>query len=357
MAHTGLGPYLKEARERAGMTLDELARRTRIRRQNLESLEKGDWEALPSDLYVRGFVKLVCREFGLSPEKALRLYEESRRETGSAEETVWAEERTVPEPGWLERVLQEPERVLEVARRTGKWAAWGAGGVVVVLLALWVGRRFEHHGEPQGVGRELAAELASPGGAEPSERGFAEDAEPTEQESAAGAESPVQARAEGAETPEQESVPAEEPTERGETRAEQVQAPPERALSPSAEPAPSTGERLEGIDAAETAAEPPPAARERRVIEGPRLAAGERLTLRIEAVREVQISLLLDGVGLPRRRTLAAGEATSWRADSLFLLSTADAGALRLTLAGEDLGPAGADGERLERLAIRASRP
>jgi cytoskeletal protein RodZ len=332
MAHTGLGSYLREVRERAGMTLDELARRTRIRRQNLESLERGDWEALPSELYVRGFVKLVCREFGLSPETALRLYEESRREAGSPEETVWAEERTVPEPGWLVRVLEQPERVLGAAKRAGTWAAWGVGGAVVLLLALWVSRQFEGEAEPERTGRRIAAEQALSAGAERPEQAPAqdEDTELVQQ---------TLARAEDAEPPERESPAAVETPARTQSATEQAEIRSE----------------LSGVRKAD--AEPSPAMQEERVIEGSRPAAGERLTLRIETVREVRISLLLDGVGHPRRRTLARGEVRTWKADSLFLLSTEDAGALRLTVAGEDLGPAGADGERLERVAIRASRP
>ena len=345
MAHTGLGSYLREARERAGMTLDELARRTRIRRQNLESLERGDWEALPSELYVRGFVKLVCREFGLSPETALRLYEESRHEAGSPEETVWAEERTVPEPGWLVRVLERPERVLGVAKRAGKWAAWGVGGAVVLLLVLWVSRQFEGEAEPERMGRRIAAEQAPPAGAERREQVLVQDDDAELAEPASPQQEDTEivqqtlARTVDTEPPARESPAAVETPARTEPATEQADI------------------RSKPAGVREADAEPSPVVQEERVIEGSRPAAGERLTLRIEAVREVRISLLLDGVGHPRRRTLAKGEVRTWKADSLFLLSTEDAGALRLTVAGEDLGPAGADGERLERVAIRASRP
>ena len=71
------------------------------------------------------------------------------------------------------------------------------------------------------------------------------------------------------------------------------------------------------------------------------------------AVRAVEVQVLLDGIGYPRIATMKSGERKTWKADSLFTLSASDGGAIRLRLAGEDLGSAGVDFERLERLVIR----
>src|SRR5262245_31307407 len=103
-----LGEFLKKGREKAGVTLDELSQRTRIRIENLESLEKEDLDNLPSDAYVRGFVRQVCREIGLSPNDGLVRYEMLRAQSGPPDEIVWAEERIDETPGRLERALEDP---------------------------------------------------------------------------------------------------------------------------------------------------------------------------------------------------------------------------------------------------------
>jgi hypothetical protein len=83
----------------------------------------------------------------------------------------------------------------------------------------------------------------------------------------------------------------------------------------------------------------------------------DRLVLRVEALRPVEVGVLLDGIGVPRTRSLAAGETKSWKADSLFLISASDAGAIRLTLEGVELPAPGPDGVPIERVAVRpASR-
>jgi hypothetical protein len=51
---------------------------------------------------------------------------------------------------------------------------------------------------------------------------------------------------------------------------------------------------------------------------------------------------------------MQAGERSVWKADRLFVINADDAGAIRLRLSGQDLGPAGADGEPLQDLRVRA---
>ena len=117
-----LGSYLKRGRQEAGITLEQLAERTRIRQQSLESLEQDDLESLPSDPYVRGFVKLICREVGLPARDALLRYEVLRESRRAPDEITWSEERTVESTGRLQRALEDPERVVRRARRLARVA-------------------------------------------------------------------------------------------------------------------------------------------------------------------------------------------------------------------------------------------
>ena len=63
-----LGALLREARRRRAVTLDEVARDTRINPQYLEALEAGRYEVLPAPVYARGFARSYGRYLGLDPE-------------------------------------------------------------------------------------------------------------------------------------------------------------------------------------------------------------------------------------------------------------------------------------------------
>lgn len=52
-----VGERLRAAREEKGLSLEEVAARTRIPRRHLESLEQSDWERLPAPTYSIGFAK------------------------------------------------------------------------------------------------------------------------------------------------------------------------------------------------------------------------------------------------------------------------------------------------------------
>ena len=69
----GAGTFLSTARLRAGISLNDLASRTRIPRSTLEALEAEDWKSLPAMVYVRGFIRSYARELGMEPSLPLRL--------------------------------------------------------------------------------------------------------------------------------------------------------------------------------------------------------------------------------------------------------------------------------------------
>jgi len=67
-----VGAWLKRQRELRGISLDELAARTRIPRRSLERLEAGCHDAL-ADGFARGFVRTVGEALGLDPDEAVVL--------------------------------------------------------------------------------------------------------------------------------------------------------------------------------------------------------------------------------------------------------------------------------------------
>lgn len=60
-----LGRYLKSIRTRQGLSLQQVAKRTHIRTQQLRAIETGNWVQLPEAVYVKGFLKQYAQSLGL----------------------------------------------------------------------------------------------------------------------------------------------------------------------------------------------------------------------------------------------------------------------------------------------------
>src|SRR5437763_10724339 len=69
---TGFGPMLRDARERRGMTLRQIATATKISIAVLEALERNDISRLPGGIFGRAFVRSYAIEVGLDPETTIQ---------------------------------------------------------------------------------------------------------------------------------------------------------------------------------------------------------------------------------------------------------------------------------------------
>ena len=65
------GAMLRAAREAAGLTVPVLAMRLRLHVKQVEALERCDLAALPSLIYVRGFLRSCARELRIDPQPLL----------------------------------------------------------------------------------------------------------------------------------------------------------------------------------------------------------------------------------------------------------------------------------------------
>lgn len=74
-----LGSYLREQRERRGMSPAELSRVTRIPLPSLEAIESDRFDELPGEVFVRGFLKAYAQAVSLVPADVLARYTSSRR--------------------------------------------------------------------------------------------------------------------------------------------------------------------------------------------------------------------------------------------------------------------------------------
>lgn|GEM_PF-316865 len=69
-AHETLGEALKAIRQEKGLTLPELADRTRVRRAYLEAIEEMRLDALPSRPFTIGYIRAYATALGLDPDLA-----------------------------------------------------------------------------------------------------------------------------------------------------------------------------------------------------------------------------------------------------------------------------------------------
>lgn len=69
-----IGEYLKKCRERSGLDLEAIARKTRIRQDHLRDIESGDFERFPGDVYVRSYIRQYLEALSLDPSEGLSIY-------------------------------------------------------------------------------------------------------------------------------------------------------------------------------------------------------------------------------------------------------------------------------------------
>ena len=120
-----VGERLRAAREQKKLSLEEIASQTRIPLRHLQSLETGDWSALPAPTYTIGFAKSYASAVGLD-----------RTEIGEDLRTEMGGQRF--EAGSTE--VFEP---VDPARTMPKWLVFSAiGGIILVVLVMtWLNNR------------------------------------------------------------------------------------------------------------------------------------------------------------------------------------------------------------------------
>lgn len=73
-----LGEKLKKLRGDFRMSLSEISKSTKIQVKYLEYLENGEYDKLPADVYVRGFLKSYAQYFNIDESTFIKLYERER---------------------------------------------------------------------------------------------------------------------------------------------------------------------------------------------------------------------------------------------------------------------------------------
>jgi hypothetical protein len=144
---TGIGRALRAARQRQGKSLEVAGRETRVRTDYLDALEREDFDAIGSDVYVRSFLRSYARYLGLSHEKVIAAYE--RAYGGEA-----------PAPAPVERTpgVGPTEAVILTEKKRPSWFLPGMAAAILFGSAAAIGilNRSSAVPEPADVNRPPA---------------------------------------------------------------------------------------------------------------------------------------------------------------------------------------------------------
>lgn len=141
-----LGERLREARGAHGLSITDVAARTRVPARMLNALEEDRHEALPNFIFAQGFARSFAREVGLDPDEAAR--------------QLRAENTRVPH---ITPVT--PLEPLEPERVPSRGLAWVSVGAVLVLIAgavAWSAGMFDRDPEVAAATVTPAAGPAAP---------------------------------------------------------------------------------------------------------------------------------------------------------------------------------------------------
>jgi cytoskeleton protein RodZ len=299
-----LGSYLRELRQRRGLSLEELSRVTRVAPRYLEALEGDDLGALPGQVFARGFLRAYCQALQTPADEAIALY---HRQTGTPP----------PSPA-------TPGRRLEPGARSR-----GTVLVSFVLLVIFGVALFAVANVLQSARERAGARSEPPASSEP-----APVAAPTDTAPAVTAVPP--------------SV--------------MVAPPPVTAVPPPVMVAPPSVTAAPATEAKPAAPEPPPpsvAVTPRPVSPPPKpgeiaasigtVSSPYRLVARVWEATWVRVRTE-DGRAI--EETIQAGETREWTSNTPFILTVGNAGGIALELNGRPLPPLGARGAVISRLVI-----
>jgi cytoskeleton protein RodZ len=290
-----IGEFFKQVRETKGLTVDEVASKTRIRTDFVKALEEGNFAKLPDQVFARGFVRSYARSLGLDEEDAIHRFTQS---AGAFYEKQDERERL--------KVRQAEE---ERKRQANRKAVAVAIGIAILTLVFLLSREQSSvlvrrsgsdlpastkRAAPPGPGAREEPTIPSPGG------------KATVPGAASTKPAPESARGQG-------TVEPVTPT-----------ATPDIALP--VPPYLGSDGPLGGIS-----------------LEGSAAAEGQ-LVLDLEATELSWVVVQIDG-GSPQEALLRPGEKAKWKGQDQFILTLGNAGGVKAELNGKPQKPFGPSGK------------
>jgi cytoskeletal protein RodZ len=118
------GTMFRQAREKRGVSLQQVAAVTRISASVLDAIERNDVSKLPGGIFSRAFVRSYAREIGLDPEMAIERFTTQFPDESGKEQLPSARDA-------------EDIEAYESGRRVAVTVLQLLGLSIVVIIALW----------------------------------------------------------------------------------------------------------------------------------------------------------------------------------------------------------------------------
>ena len=306
-----IGEFFRQVRETKGLTIDEVASKTRIRTDFVKALEDGNFAKLPDQVFARGFVRSYARSLGLDEDDAIHRFAQS---AGAYYDKQVERERL--------KVRQAEE---ERKRKANRKAVAIAIGIAILTLIFLLSReqssllvRRSSSDLPPSASKRTAPPIPESQDTPPSQQAEAVPPAPKTKPS----ESPVVSAKAGVEN---NVEPVTGPASTASAVPEMV------APSPSSlgGDGPLGGISLEGSGATEG-----------------------QLALDLEATELSWVVVQIDG-GSPQEALLRPGEKARWKGQDQFILTLGNAGGVKAELNGKPQKPFGPSGKVARDIIIK----
>jgi cytoskeletal protein RodZ len=310
-----IGEFFKQVRETKGLTIDEVASKTRIRTDFVKALEDGNFAKLPDQVFARGFVRSYARSLGLDEDDAIHRFAQS---AGAYYDKQGERERL--------KVRQAEE---ERKRKSNRKAVAIAIGIAILTLIFLLSReqssllvRRSSSDSPPSASKRTVPPIQESQAAPPSQQ--AETVPPA----------PPVPKPKPSESP---AVPAKAIVESNAAPVVTAPASTPSVVPELAAPAPlSLGSDgpLGGIS-----------------LEGSGATEGQ-LALDLEATELSWVVVQIDG-GSPQEALLRPGEKARWKGQDQFILTLGNAGGVKAELNGKPQKPFGPSGKVARDIVIK----
>ena len=308
-----VGEFFRQVRETKGLTVDEVASKTRIRTDFVKALEEGNFAKLPDQVFARGFVRSYARSLGLDEEDAIQRFVQS---AGAFYEKQGERERL------RQRQVEEERR-----RKANRKAVGVAIAVAIATLVFLLGR-----GQSSTLVRRSGSDAPPPS---KKSAPFVKDAR--DSPSRPGLELPPPLTP--ATKPVEPTSVASKPAQEKSPPSSPVAVPSKTPIQPELTPSPSSSSigsegPLAGLS-----------------VNGPAGADGP-LVLNLDATELSWVVVQVDA-GSPQEALLRPGEKGQWKAQDQFIVTLGNAGGVRAELNGKPQKPFGPSGKVVRDVVIK----
>ncbi|MBS0183838.1 MAG: helix-turn-helix domain-containing protein [Nitrospira sp.] len=297
-----MGEFFRQVRETKGLTVDEVASKTRIRTDFVKALEDGNFAKLPDQVFAKGFVRSYARSLGLDEEDAIHRFIQS---AGSFYEKQDERERLKV------RQIEEDRK-----RQSNRKAVAIAISIAVLTLIFLLSR------EQTSVFR----------------RGAPEQGTATKRTTQAAKEVPSSAAREPERTAE---VPKSTDTPVGTSKTATEATPRQEPVPLAGTAARSEPETVSTASTAPSGSDGPLAGIALNATEG---SGDGQLVLDLEATELSWVVVQIDN-GSPQESLLRPGEKAHWKGQDQFILTLGNAGGVKAELNGKPQKPFGPSGK------------